>query len=126
MDAFDARRELRQRKEEAQHGGDSDVHGRTSQRNQKLLSRVLWNPFEARYAANRVQRDVSRSNTVASCRERVPELVQHHHGENGDGEEHAFYGGRDRVPRQHVSQRDPREQDEKRPVDVDVDAPHLR
>jgi hypothetical protein len=110
------------RQDRVERCSQHDVDRGTGERDEQFLPRILGHPLEPRHAADGEQRDVARANAVVPRRERVAELVEHDDREQREDEDDARRGVGKAPPLEKVSHADPREQDEKGGVHVDVDA----
>ena len=95
------------------------VHRRPGQRHHDLLAGLLRHALHGGDAADRQQRDVGRADAVAARGPDVPELVQHHAGEQHEDEQHARRARPAASPRIHCTRRDPGEQQQERQVHAD-------
>jgi hypothetical protein len=88
----------------------------------ELLGRLLRHALEPGDAADREERDIPGGDAVAPRCEGVPKLVQDDAAEDHHDEAHALQGDTQRFPFGDVSEKDPRQQGQKRPVNVDRDS----
>jgi hypothetical protein len=114
------RRHRRRHQREEQHG-QPDVDGRSREGDEQLLPRVIGHALEPGDATDRQQRDVAGTDPVASRRQRVPQLVKHDDDEQRDDEDEARRRVDPAMALEIVTDADPRQEDEKRPVHVHVD-----
>ena len=125
QDLVHPRRPVRHDENEVEHCGEHDGDDGPRNRDQQLLLRLVGHALESSHTADREEDDVLGVDAESARGERVSVLVQHDGREHRQDEQHA--GDRRRRPALLIAhQGDPRQQEEKGGVDIDVDPRHAR